>query len=138
MATMSPEQLDTFLSETRIAKLATLNGDGSPNVVPVWFEWADGEARVFTSRGSAKVKRLERDPRCAVSVEEGVGIPEAWVTVEGLASIDDEGTWELVERLARSYYEPEKAAATLVELERGRANWVTIRVKPTRIRSSIG
>jgi PPOX class probable F420-dependent enzyme len=133
MAEMTPDQLDAFLSEPRIAKLATLNSDGSPNIVPVWFEWAGGEARVFTSPSSAKIRRIERDNRVALSVEEPVGVPEAWVTIEGTATIESDGTWELIERLARRYYAPERASAALAQW-RGMA-WVTVRIRPRRIRS---
>lgn len=133
MAEMTPDQLDAFLSEPRIAKLATLNSDGSPNIVPVWFEWADREARVFTSPASAKIRRIERDNRVALSVEEPVGVPEAWVTIEGEATIASDGTWELIERLARRYYAPERANAALAQW-RGMP-WVTVRIRPRRIRS---
>jgi PPOX class probable F420-dependent enzyme len=136
MAGMSPAERDAFLRETRIAKLATLNEDGSPNVVPVWFEWTGEEALVFTGRTSPKVRRIERDNRVALSVEEPVGVAEAWVTVEGRCEVDPDtdATWELVKRLAARYYAPERANTALKEWEAGRANWVTLRIRPTRIR----
>jgi PPOX class probable F420-dependent enzyme len=135
---MTPEQADAFLRETRIAKLASLNADGSPNVVPVWFEWDGATAALFTSRGSAKVRRLARDDRAALSVEEGVGVPEAWVTVEGRAVVEDDAaaTWALIERLTARYYDPEKAARTLLEWRQAMDIWITIRITPSRIRSS--
>jgi PPOX class probable F420-dependent enzyme len=134
---MTTEQADAFLREPRIAKLATLNADGSPNVVPVWFEWTGAEALVFTGRTSPKVRRIERDGRVALSVEEPVGVPEAWVTVEGTADLvdDTEATWQLVQRLTPRYYDPEKAARTLQEWERAKAGWVTLRIRPSRIRT---
>lgn len=136
MAEMSTEQRDAFLTETRIAKLATLNADGSPTVVPVWFEWDGTTAAVFTSRGSAKVKRMNRDPRVALSVEEGVGVPEAWVTIEGAATIEESGGWELAQRLAHRYYTPEKNATVLPDWEQMADEWVVIRITPARIRTS--
>jgi PPOX class probable F420-dependent enzyme len=130
---MTAEQRDAFLAEARIAKLATLNADGSPNVVPVWFEWSGGEARVFTSRGSPKVRRLLRDTRVALSVEEPAGVNEAWVTIEGVAAVDDDETWELIERLTPRYYDPGRAAKALTDWARMKDQWVTIRITPRRI-----
>ncbi len=131
---MTTEQRDAFLRETRIAKLATLNSDGSPNVVPVWFEW-DGEvARVFTSKGSPKLKRIERDPRVALSVEEPVGVSEAWVTLEGACTVTTECTGDLIARLARRYYEPEQAEKSISEWL-ARDIWVTLEIRPNRIKS---
>jgi PPOX class probable F420-dependent enzyme len=136
MASMTPVQLDTFLRETRIAKLATLNSDGSPTIVPVWFEWDGATAAIFTEGKSPKVKRILADPRVALSVEEGVGVAEAWVTIEGLATIEREGGFALAQRLAPRYYTPERAGAALAEWGRVAEGWVVIRITPRRIRSS--
>ena len=128
---MTPEEQDAFLRETRIAKLVTLHADGSPTVVPVWFEWDGAEARVFTSATSPKVRRMRADPRVALTVEEGVGIPERWVTIEGTATIEHSGGWELARRLAPRYYAPERCTEALAGWEK--IDWVVLRIAPKRI-----
>ena len=137
MATMTTAQRDSFLQETRIAKLATLNADGGPTIVPVWFEWNGETAAVFTSRKSAKMARIQRDPRVALSVEESVGVAEAWVTIEGAVEIEESGGFELAQRLAPRYYTPEKSAAALESWGKVADDWVVLRIKPKRIRSSV-
>lgn len=137
MATMTADQRDAFLHETRIAKLATLNADGAPTMVPVWFEWTGETAAVFTSRKSEKMARIQRDPRVALSVEEPVGVAEAWVTIEGTVAIEESGGFELAQRLAPRYYTPEKAASALESWEKVASDWVLLRITPTRIRSSV-
>ncbi|MBI5948190.1 MAG: TIGR03618 family F420-dependent PPOX class oxidoreductase [Chloroflexi bacterium] len=132
---MTPAQVDAFLGETRIAKLVTLYADGRPTSVPVWFEWDGAAARLFTSVDSEKVGRIRADPRVCLSVEEPAGVDEAWVTIEGNATIETEGGMELARRLAHRYYSPEKAAATLPGWERMAAKWVVVTIAPTRIRS---
>ncbi|MGD9933401.1 MAG: PPOX class F420-dependent oxidoreductase [Dehalococcoidia bacterium] len=136
MAQMDRSQLDSFLAETRIAKLVTLNADGGPNVVPVWFEWDGAGACVFTTRTSAKVRRIQRDPRVALSVEEGVGVPEAWVSIEGTATVEDAGAWGVIERLTPRYYDAARARETLLSWGQMKDEWVVIRISPARIRSS--
>lgn len=131
---MDKTELDAFLRETRIAKLATLNADGSPNIVPVWFEWTGEVARVFTSRTSPKVKRIQRDPRVALSVEEPVGVSERWATIEGVATIEEEGGVELARRLAERYYTPERVAEVWPSWEKN-PNWVVLVITPRRIRN---
>lgn len=135
MAKMTAAQIDAFLRETRIAKLATLNADGSPTVVPVWFDWDGTTASVFTERKSPKVKRILADSRVALSVEEAVGVAEAWVTIEGNAAIEDEGGFALAQRLAPRYYTPEKSAAALAQWGRTAEEWVVVRITPRKIRS---
>lgn len=131
---MTAAERDAFLRETRIAKLATLHADGSPTVVPVWFEWDGVTATIFTSRSSPKIGRLRHDPRVALSVEEPVGVSEAWVTIEGTAAIEAEGGIELARRLAERYYTPERVAAVMPAWEK--VDWVVLRITPRRIRSS--
>ena len=135
MTSMTPEERDAFLRETRIASLVTLNEHGGPVVVPVWFEWDGQAARVFTGKGSAKMRRLERDARVALSVHEPVGVKEAWVTIEGTASAEPGDPMPLIRRLTGRYYDEERARVTLKEWEAGAANWVVLRVEPRRIRS---
>ena len=130
---MTPAERDAFLRETRIGKLATLNADGSPTVVPIWFEWDGAEARIFTDRKSLKVARIRRDPRVALSVEEGVGVPERWVTIEGTAAIVEEGGMELARRLAQRYYSPERCAQALAGWEKMAESWVVLRITPRKI-----
>ena len=127
--------VDAYLREARIAKLATLNRDGSPNIVPVWYEWDGAMARVFTTRGSPKTKRIARDPRVALSVEEGVGLPEKWVTIEGTVSIEDGDALALARRLIERHYSAERIAETWPTWEAEAANWVLLAITPTRIRT---
>jgi PPOX class probable F420-dependent enzyme len=136
MAEMTPEQRDAFLNETRIAKLATLQADGSPTIVPVWFEWDGSTAAIFTSRKSPKIQRLRADARVALSVEQPVGVSEAWVTIEGTVTIESDGGIELARRLAARYYSPEQVAAVMQGWEAMADEWVVLRVTPARIRSS--
>lgn len=136
MTEMQPEALTTFLNETRIAKLAYLQPSGAPTIVPVWFEWDGTVARVFTSAGSRKAKRIAAEPRVALSVEEPVGVLERWVTIEGNATISAADSVALIERLTRRYYEPVKAEETIQSWTSRPEMWVTITITPVRVRSS--
>ena len=135
MSKMDKPALDAFLGEARIGKLVTLRGDGSPTVVPIWYGWDGKTATIFTSRKSAKVRRIEADPRVALSVEEPAGKQEAWVTIEGIASIEQQGGIELARVLIARYYTPERAADVLPGWEKAADDWVVIRIRPSRIES---
>ena len=130
---MPPAQRDAFLRETRIATLVSLHADGAPTAAPVWFEWDGAEARLFTSRRSPKIARLRADARVSLTVAEPVGGAEAWVTIEGTATVEDEGGMDLARRLASRYYTPDRAAAALASWERMADEWVVVRITPTRI-----
>ena len=111
MRTMSLEEARAFLGEgTRTGKLATTRGDGSPDVVPVWFV-VDGEQIVFTCPSSSvKARNLERDPRAALAVDDEA-FPHAFVTVRGTVEMavrpDDLLAWTT--RIAERYVGPDRA-----------------------------
>ena len=46
---LAQDEVDEFLAEGRIARLACLDADGWPYVVPVWHEW-DGSAFWLVAR----------------------------------------------------------------------------------------
>ena len=131
---MTKTEYDAFLKATRIGTLCTLDADGSPNAMPLWYDWDGEKIRMFTSRSTGKVRRLARDPRACLSVADPVGAPEAWVTVEGAVELLDEGGRELACRLAAIYYEPEKAKRTIAAWEK-QDDWVLLELTPTRVRS---
>ncbi len=67
---LDSEDIAAFLAEPHIARLACLDADGWPYVVPCWQEW-DGESFwVVPREKSAWAKHLAREPRCAITVDE--------------------------------------------------------------------
>src|SRR5215213_85085 len=135
MAQMNEQQLADFLATARIATLVTLEPDGSPTALAIWYEWDGARARAFTSRRSPKLERIRADPRVCLAVAEPAGVPEAWVSIEGTAAILTEGGMELARRLAPRYYAPEKAAEVLSGWEKMAEDWVVVEITPRRIRS---
>lgn len=68
MSGLSPEALDALLRETIVARLATIDDDGYPYVVPVWTEW-DGNAMWLVARArAAYVGHLAARPKVAISI----------------------------------------------------------------------
>ena len=48
MTTIPDKYLDLLQQKKAFASLATVMSDGSPQVTPVWFDYADGVVRVNT------------------------------------------------------------------------------------------
>jgi nitroimidazol reductase NimA-like FMN-containing flavoprotein (pyridoxamine 5'-phosphate oxidase superfamily) len=82
---MSPEELDRFLDEERVLRLATLDEDGWPAVVPVWFVWHEGAFWVWNLTRARRTRRLEEGTRCAFVVDGG----EAYVELRGASGRAD-------------------------------------------------
>jgi PPOX class probable F420-dependent enzyme len=132
VAQMTPEQIETFLREPRMANLITLRDDGMPTSQPLWFEWADGVVRMFSGRATGKIRRLMRDKRASVTITTGVGEAPAWVTVEGTALVESGGA-DLVRRLAPLYDGAEFASMALARLAGDPDGLCLITITPTRI-----
>jgi nitroimidazol reductase NimA-like FMN-containing flavoprotein (pyridoxamine 5'-phosphate oxidase superfamily) len=72
---MTKERTDLYLSGDSLARVAVLDDEGRPYVVPLWYHW-DGEAFWFVIRERSAVGRYMRDNK-----EVGLSIDDA--------SIDD-------------------------------------------------
>jgi PPOX class probable F420-dependent enzyme len=109
MATLGPDAR-VLLESSRLAHMVTLNADGSPQVSCVWVG-VDGEDIVSGHLPrNQKVKNVERDPRVAISVE-GANLSEhglrEYLVVRGLATVEEGGAPELLQRLAHVYLGPD-------------------------------
>lgn len=68
---MTDAELQDFIESQKTVQVATINKDGTPHLVPLWFAVIDGEIVLETFTKSQKVVNLERDPRMTVLLEAG-------------------------------------------------------------------
>lgn len=71
LITMSPEEVQAFLSEERTVTMCTMHPNGSIHAVAMWYAFSDGALAVETKAKSQKVQNLRRDPRMTCLVEAG-------------------------------------------------------------------
>ena len=67
---LQSEEFESFLAEGKIARLACLDKDGWPYVVPCWFEWDVDSFWVIPRLKSAWAEYLDVNPKCAITVDE--------------------------------------------------------------------
>jgi len=70
-ATMTESEVAGFLAEGDKAHLATLQLDGTPHLVTMFYAMLDGQLAFWTYRASQKARNLARDPRITCLVESG-------------------------------------------------------------------
>lgn len=68
---MTKEEIDLFLSTERTCRVATLGGDGSPHVAPLWFVWDGAFLWLNSLVRSRRWTDLHKDSRVAVVVDGG-------------------------------------------------------------------
>ena len=67
MATIPDSYLDLLQQKKAFANLATVMADGSPQVTPVWFDYAD-VIRVNTAKGRVKSRTLKPGASIALAI----------------------------------------------------------------------
>ena len=70
---MTGDEIAAFLDEPHKLQLATINPDGTPHLVTMYYAMFDGLIGFWTYRTSQKARNLERDPRITCLVEAGEG-----------------------------------------------------------------
>jgi PPOX class probable F420-dependent enzyme len=88
MAGMTQAEIDAFLAQSYVARIATVRPDGRPHVVPIWFWWDGVSAYMETPPNSVKANNLRHNPHCALTVDitEG-GLRFAGVIMEGTVEL---------------------------------------------------
>jgi PPOX class probable F420-dependent enzyme len=86
--TMTPDEIEAFLDAERTLQVASINSDGTPHLVAMWYARHGGAITFWTYAKSQKVVNLRRDPRLTVMVESGDKYEELkGVTIYGTARI---------------------------------------------------
>jgi PPOX class probable F420-dependent enzyme len=127
---MLDEAARAFLAVPRTARLATLDADGYPHIVPIWFG-LDGDNIVFMSdRDNAKVRNAIARPKGAVSVGGERG-GEAAYLIRGDLSVYDDVGHAIAHQLL--YHYETKARADELAAEWANDDIVVIRLKPVKV-----
>jgi PPOX class probable F420-dependent enzyme len=97
-----------LLGRPILARLATIDDDGHPAIVPVWFEWVDGSFWVIARARARYVAHVAARPQVGLSIVDERD-PDRRIQVRGRATVvDGPGPLEgpmlaLARRLAERY-----------------------------------
>ena len=135
MPEMSKDEIRNFLLQgTFTGKLGTINKNGAPHVVPIWFTLDDEDNIIFnTGSKSIKAQNILRDNRVRLCVDDQTPL-YSFVTIDGIAEIISNKPNELfkwAKIIAARYMGNDKAE------EYGRRNSskeeLLIKIKPTKV-----
>jgi PPOX class probable F420-dependent enzyme len=134
-ARLDDHTIQHFLHRQDIAILATLQKDGAPLAMPMWFV-ADSESVYMVSVAETqKVRNLRRDSRVSVVVESGTrGADIRGVSIQGhVRFLAQAATYQpVVDRLLRKY---DPHLATLWGGTTMPANRVIFQILPAKVHS---
>jgi PPOX class probable F420-dependent enzyme len=85
---MTDAEIDAFVDQERTLQVASINKDGTPHLVAMWFALFEGKLAFWTYGKSQKVLNVKRDPRLTVMLESGDKYEELkGVTIYGQARV---------------------------------------------------
>src|SRR3989441_7631435 len=88
---MNGEEIRAFLAEQRTLQVATIDHDGWPHLIAMWYVLRDDQIVFWTYAKSQKALNLRRDARLTCLVESGESYNELrGVQIKGEAIISDE------------------------------------------------
>lgn len=103
MSQVIPDKYADLFEKQAFGNLATLMGDGSPQVTPVWVDYDGKYVRFNSALGRVKDKNIRRDPRVAISVQDPQN-PYRYVAVRGrVVEITQNGADDHINKLAKKY-----------------------------------
>ena len=116
MPKLTDDEITTFLHEPgHLVRVATVDDDGMPRNVPVWYA-IDGDRIVFTPRDrSVLFRNVQRDARVGLTIDEEA-LPYRKVAVQGTAEIvhepgHDDAWRDLYRSIAGRYISQQEADA---------------------------
>jgi PPOX class probable F420-dependent enzyme len=99
---MNQEEVAAFLFESRIAVMATINRDGTPQLTPNWYHY-DGRVLTFvTTKERLKYINLRRDNRMSVCIY-SAPMASDYVVIKGTATFNDQDMWDEARHIMARY-----------------------------------
>ncbi len=100
---MNDEEIRAFLEEQRTLQVATIDHDGWPHLIAMWYVLINDQIAFWTYAKSQKVVNLRRDDRLTCLVETGERYDELrGVQIKGRAIINDDR--ETVQRIGEAIW----------------------------------
>jgi PPOX class probable F420-dependent enzyme len=128
---MTDAEVEDMLKTTRIARLGTINEDGTVHIAPIYFVYKDGFILMGTQDVSRKIRNIKRNSQVTVLVD----IPDPpfkGILLYGQAELDYE---DVIAKRAEifSKYMPADRALSFAQTLADNFKPVIIRIRPDRI-----
>ena len=121
-------KVERLLNGKNLVFLATTMADGSPQVTPVWGNFADSYILINTAEGRIKHKNILRDPRVAISVVD-VKNPLDMTSIRGeVVEILPDYEYKHADFLTKQYMGKEKYPFKQLDEKR-----ITLKIVPKKI-----
>ena len=89
-----------FIKSQKILRLATIDPQGNPHIVPVWYDYINGKFYIGTNTRTKKAKNVKKNPKVSFLIDVGIKSPNIFgIMGIGIAKIIVEN--KRVQRVAK-------------------------------------
>jgi len=113
-----------YLLDAQVATLATIGGDGYPQLTEIWFLHADGEVKLSLVTARLKTRNLLKRPQCSVMLLD-VQNPYRYLVIRGNARVEPD--YAFADRLGAKY------SADLKVHDQPGEKRVVVTIEPTNV-----
>ena len=132
---MSREEIEDFLSQGNMARIATVKPDNTPHVTPVWYLWENNQLQLTIQKDSVKARNIQQNNKVAVTIDTDKA-PIKGVIIEGTAKIEEltnKMRRKIDRRIAARYVKPEYLEEYIEWDSAQGLEYIYIRVRPEKI-----
>ena len=125
-------RVNEFLSQTLVAVISTIDNSGRPRSAPIWFDWEDGAAYMFTDRSTLKWRNIQRYPYASLCVDWREP-PYKSIILDGPIEEVERPLYELVLSIPLRYYGEEQGVQFSEHYKHQAKNVAVFRLTPDRV-----
>ena len=130
---LTQDELVAFLNEAPIARLSSLNPDGTIHIASVYFRYDNGDILIGTQDISHKIRNIKNNPNVTVLIDNQEA-PFRGVLIYGVATLEYENV--VAKRAAIfSRYMPAEDAQNSASNLANQFQSVVVRIKPQKVTS---
>ena len=96
-----------FIKSQKILRLATIDPQGNPHIVPVWYDYINDKFFIGTNTRTIKARNIKRNPRVSFCVDVGIKSPNIF-GVMGIGKarliLEDKRVQTIAKRILLRYF----------------------------------
>jgi PPOX class probable F420-dependent enzyme len=115
------------LLDAQVATLATIGGNGFPQLTEVWFLHDDGELKISLNDSRLKTRNLTKRPQCSLLLLD-LQNPYRYLEVRGNAKIEPDDDYSFARRFGAKY-----GGADLSEHDKPGDKRVVVTIEPANV-----
>lgn len=130
------ELTERFLAKTQIGILGITDSNRNPHLSPMWYQWENGSAYMFTARNTVKWANISKQRYGSLCVDKRES-PYAAIILSGLIVESDRSVYDLVLSMALRYYGEREGQKFADNYKGNPPNVVAFTLVPDRIVSTL-